>query len=87
MPVTGPNSDLFNTGNFQSGGPRVLIVDEPHKADFNVFFVDYPHKEQNADALYDAKIVKYPERADMKLRLVDEPHLARIHITRENFPA
>jgi len=98
MPVTGPNSGLFNTGHFQrrtsgssqgpqKGGPRVLIVDEPHAANYNVFFVDYPHEEENAYALQGAKIVEYPERADVALMVVDEPHLVQIHIMRENFPA
>ena len=58
----------------------------PFLANYCVYFVEHAHEEENAEALYGGEIVQYDHEADVSLMIVDQPHMAAIHIMRENFP-
>ena len=69
-----------------ANGPKVFLVDRDHRADYKVFLVDQPYKEQNAQLLAHAKLVHREHEADMKLFLVDRDHKADIKIQAKSFP-
>lgn len=66
--------------------PKVFIVDQEYKANFNVCFVEKPIEEKNAGLIRGGQVVTNELEADKKLFIVEREDLADIMITRENFP-
>ena len=65
---------------------KVFIVNQEHKADYKVFFVEQPHKEKNHQIIKDLTLVKSEHQADVKLFIVSQDYKADICITQKNFP-
>jgi len=65
---------------------KVFIVNSEHKADYNVFFVQGPHKEKNHQLLKDGVLAKSEHQAQIKVFIVNAEHKADICITQKNFP-
>lgn len=65
---------------------KVFLVNAEHKSDYNVYFVDQPHKEKNHAIIKDGTLVRAEHQADVKLFIVDAEHKADICITQKNFP-
>jgi hypothetical protein len=69
-----------------TGKAKVFIVDRDYKADYKVFFVDQPHKEQNARIISPGALVARDHQADVKVFIVDKEYKASIKVMRKNFP-
>ena len=66
--------------------PRIFIVNEEYKANYNVCLVNHSFEEKNSELISGGRLVTNEYEADKKLFIVNHEDLADIKITRENFP-
>ena len=65
---------------------KVFIVNQEHKADYCVFFVQQPHKEKNHQIIQDCELAKSEHQAQVKVFVVNQEHKADICILQKHFP-
>lgn len=65
---------------------KVFVVNQEHKADYNVYFVQQSHKEKNHQIIKDGVLAKQEHQAEVKVFIVNQEHKADICIMQKNFP-